>query len=59
MEAESGKRLKVLRTDRDKEFTAVEFATYCAEEGVNPISRRPTHRSRTAWWNAGTRPSSG
>jgi transposase InsO family protein len=34
VEAESGKRLKVLRTDRGGEFTAVEFATYCAEEGV-------------------------
>ena len=34
MEAESGKRLKVLRTDRGGEFTAVEFATYCVEEGV-------------------------
>jgi hypothetical protein len=33
-EAESGKKLRVLTTDRGGEFTAVEFATYCAEEGV-------------------------
>jgi transposase InsO family protein len=33
-EAESGKKLRVLRTDRGGEFTAVEFATYCAEEGM-------------------------
>ncbi|CAO2199473.1 unnamed protein product [Urochloa humidicola] len=33
-EAESGKRLRVLRTDRGGEFTAEEFAEYCAEEGV-------------------------
>ena len=33
-EMESGKKLKVLRTDRGGEFTAVEFTTYCAEEGV-------------------------
>jgi hypothetical protein len=32
--AESGKKLWVLRTDRGGEFTAVEFATYCADEGV-------------------------
>ena len=33
-EADSGKRLRVLRTDRGGEFTAVEFASYCAGEGV-------------------------
>src|SRR6185295_3106631 len=32
--ADSGKRLRVLRTDRGGEFTAVEFASYCAGEGV-------------------------
>ena len=32
-EAESGKKLRVLRTDRD-EFTSVEFAAYCAGQGV-------------------------
>jgi hypothetical protein len=34
-EAESGKKLKVLRTDRGGEFTAIEFATYCADEGAS------------------------
>jgi len=34
VEAESGKKLRVLRMDRGGEFTAMEFATYCAEEGV-------------------------
>jgi len=33
-EAESGRRLQVLRTDRDGEFTAVQFAEYYAGEGV-------------------------
>ncbi|CAA0827650.1 Gag-Pol-related retrotransposon family protein [Striga hermonthica] len=33
-EAESGKRLRVLRTDRGGEFTSVEFAAYCANQGV-------------------------
>jgi len=33
-EAESRKKLRVLRTDRGGEFTAVQFAEYCAGEGV-------------------------
>ena len=33
-EAESGRKLRVLRTDRGGEFTAVQFAEYCAGEGV-------------------------
>ena len=33
-EAESGKKLRVLRTDRGDEFTSVEFATYCVDQGV-------------------------
>ncbi|RLN39601.1 hypothetical protein C2845_PM01G10330 [Panicum miliaceum] len=33
-EVESGRKLKVLRTDRGWEFTSVEFGAYCAEEGV-------------------------
>ena len=33
-EAESGKKLRVLRTDRSGEFTLVEFAAYCADQGV-------------------------
>jgi transposase InsO family protein len=34
VEVETGKRLKVLRTDRGGEFTSVEFAQYCAGEGI-------------------------
>jgi transposase InsO family protein len=33
-ELESGRKLKVLRTDRGGEFTSVEFGAYCVEEGV-------------------------
>ena len=33
-EAESGKKLRVLRTDRGGEFTLVEFAAYCTDQGV-------------------------
>ena len=39
-EGESGLKLKALRTDRGGEFTAAEFAEYCAAEGV--------HRQHTA-----------
>ena len=34
MEAESGKKLRVLWTDRAGEFTSVEFAAYYAGQGV-------------------------
>ena len=33
-QAESGKKLRTLRTDRGGEFTSVEFATYCTDQGV-------------------------
>ena len=33
-EAESGKKLRVLRTDRGGGFTSVEFVAYCADQGV-------------------------
>ena len=33
-EAESGKKLRVLRTDLGGEFTSVEFAAYYAGQGV-------------------------
>ena len=33
-EAESAKKLRVLRTNRDDEFTSVEFAAYCVDQGV-------------------------
>ena len=34
VEAESDKKLHVLRTNHDGEFTSVEFAAYCADQGV-------------------------
>jgi transposase InsO family protein len=33
-EVEFGKRLRVLRMDCGDKFTSLEFATYCADEGV-------------------------
>jgi transposase InsO family protein len=33
-EAECGRKLCVLRTDNDSEFTVAEFASYCADDGV-------------------------
>ena len=33
-EAESGLKLRVLRTDNDGVFTAADFAAYCADEGI-------------------------
>jgi transposase InsO family protein len=33
-EAECGRKLRVLHTDNGCEFTAAEFASYCADEGV-------------------------
>jgi hypothetical protein len=34
VEKECGRKLRVLRTDNGGEFTAAEFATYCADEGI-------------------------
>ena len=34
VEAKSGKKLHVLRTDRGGEFTLVEFVAYCVDQGV-------------------------
>jgi transposase InsO family protein len=33
-EAECDRKLRVLRTDNGGEFTAAEFTSYCADEGV-------------------------
>jgi hypothetical protein len=33
-EVECSHKLRVLRTDIGDEFTSVEFASYCADEGV-------------------------
>ena len=34
MEKECGRKLGVLRTDNDSEFTTAEFAVYCANVGI-------------------------
>ena len=34
VEAESGKKLHVLRTDHGGEFTSMEFAAYCTDQGM-------------------------
>lgn len=54
-EKECGRKLRVLRTDNGGEFTAAEFAAYCADEGSNATSPCHTPRSRTALWSAATR----
>ena len=41
VEAESGKKLCVLRTDRGGEFTSVEFAAYCVDQGVGQHHTMP------------------
>lgn len=33
-EAQSGRKLRVFRTDNGGEFTSTEFAAYCADEGI-------------------------
>ena len=40
-EVESGKKLRVLRTDRGGEFTLVEFATYYVDQGVGQHHTAP------------------
>jgi transposase InsO family protein len=34
VEKECGRKLRVLRTDNGREFTAVEFAAYCVDERI-------------------------
>jgi transposase InsO family protein len=40
-EVECGRKLRVLRTDNNGEFTAAEFMSYCADEGVQPYYSAP------------------
>jgi transposase InsO family protein len=40
-EAECGHKLRVLRTDNGSEFTAAEFASYCADEGIQRYYSAP------------------
>ena len=47
VERETGKKLKVLRTDNGGEFTSVEFGEYCVGEGV-PIRATAERRGGTS-----------
>jgi transposase InsO family protein len=52
-EAQSGRKLRVFRTDNGGEFTSTEFAAYCADEGIQrhmPRSRMVSLSSGTRWW---------
>ena len=53
-EAESGKKLRVLRTDRGSEFTLAEFAAYRIRVWCDTTPRCTRH-NRMVWWSDGTR----
>jgi hypothetical protein len=62
-EAECGRKLRMLRTDNGGEFTAAEFASYCADEGVQRHYPAPYNtqqngvverRNQTVVWMART-----
>ena len=56
VEAESGRKLRVLRTDNGGEFTAAEFASYCAPmRASSATTPRRTARSKTASSSGATR----
>lgn len=57
VEGETGKKLKVLRTDRGGEFTSIKFAPQ--RRALDDTSQCRTHRSKMAWSNGKIRPSSG
>ena len=54
-EAESGKKLRVLRTDRGDKFASVEFAAYCADQGVVRHHTAPYSPQQMVWWSDRTR----
>ena len=54
VEAKSGKKLRVVRTDRGSEFTSVEFAAYYADQGVgrhHTASYSPQQNGVVERWN--------
>ena len=54
MEAESGKKLCVLRTDRGGEFTSVEFTLYYADQGLlrhHTVPYSPQQNGVVEWQN--------
>jgi IS30 family transposase len=54
-EAEVGRKMGTLRTDRGGEFTAHTFGDYCSDQGIQRHLTAPTHLSKTAWWRGATR----
>jgi len=45
VEVETGRHLRVLRTDNGGEFTSIEFESYCADRGVERQHTAPyTHQ---------------
>ena len=53
-EAESDKKLRVLRTDRGGEFTSLEFVAYCMDQGVvqhHTVPYSPQHNGVVERWN--------
>ena len=52
--AENSKKLHVLRTDRGGEFTSVEFATYCTDQGMgqyHTTQYSPQQNGMVERWN--------
>ena len=54
-EAESGKKLRVLRTDHGGEFTSMEFTACCVDQGMVRNHTVPYSPNKMAWWSGGTR----
>lgn len=54
-ELERGRKLKVLRTDREGEFTSIEFGEYMADQGVHRQLTALTRLSKMGLSNAETR----
>jgi len=51
VEAESGKKHRVLRTNRGGEFTLVEFVAYYTDQGWCDTTSCRTGHSRMTWWS--------
>ena len=54
VEAKSGKKLKVLRTDRGGEFMSGEFVTFCKERGIKrqlSTAHTPQQNGVAEWKN--------
>ena len=58
-EAECGKKMRVLHTDRGGEFPSASFGKYCDELGIQQQLTTPYSPSNTGWWSAKIKPSLG